>query len=95
MQGIPITKGPDSGPTFAKKTMYPTDPFFRWQNSTVLVISDFMLTIEGLIHRTLENEIERRTPSKSKYQDRYSYLPNRGSIHTENSHNRVANWGSR
>jgi len=49
------------------------------------VISDVILTIVGLIHRTPENGIERRTPSKSKYQDRYRYLPNRGSIHTENN----------
>jgi hypothetical protein len=47
------------------------------------MISDVMLTIVGLIYRTPQNGIERRTPSKSKYQDRYRYLPNRGSIHTE------------
>jgi hypothetical protein len=49
------------------------------------MISDVMLTIVGLIYRTPQNGIERRTPSKSKYQDRYRYLPNRGSIHTENN----------
>jgi len=43
-----------------------------------------MLTIVGLICRTPENGIERRTPSKSKYKNRYRYIPNRGSIHTEN-----------
>jgi len=49
------------------------------------MISDVMLTIVGLIRRTPENGIERRTPSKSKYQGRYRYLPNRGSIHTKNN----------
>jgi len=49
------------------------------------VISDVMLTIVGLICRTPENGIERRTPSKSKYQSRYRYLYDRGSIHTENN----------
>jgi hypothetical protein len=49
------------------------------------MIGDVMLTIVGLIYRTPENGIERRTPSKSKYQDRYRYLPNRGPIHTENN----------
>jgi len=44
-----------------------------------------MLTIVGLINRTPENGIERRTTSKSKYQGKYRYLPNRGSIHTENN----------
>jgi len=49
------------------------------------MISDVMLTVVGLIHRTPENGIERRTPSKTKYQSRYRYLSNRGSIHTENN----------
>ena len=49
------------------------------------MISDVMLTIVGLIYRTPQNGIERRTPSKSKYQDRYRYLHIRGSIHTENN----------
>jgi hypothetical protein len=49
------------------------------------VIGDIMLTIVGLIYRTPENGVERRTPSKSKYQSRYMYLHNRGSIHTENN----------
>jgi hypothetical protein len=44
-----------------------------------------MLTIMGLIYRTPENGIERKTPSKSKYQNRYRYLPDRGSIHTKNN----------
>ena len=44
-----------------------------------------MLTIVGLINRTPENGIERRTTSKSKYQGKYRYLPNRDSIHTENN----------
>jgi hypothetical protein len=46
-----------------------------------------MLTIVGLIYRTPENGIERRTSSKSKYQSRYGYLHYRGSIHTENNKN--------
>jgi hypothetical protein len=45
---------------------------------------DVMLVVVGLNYRTPENEIERRTPSKSKYQDRFRYLHNEGSIHTEN-----------
>jgi hypothetical protein len=44
-----------------------------------------MMTIVGLSHRTPENGIERRTPSKSKYQSRYRYLHSKGSIHTENN----------
>jgi hypothetical protein len=44
-----------------------------------------MLTLVGLIYRTPENGIERRTPSKSKYQDMYKYLHDGGSIHTENN----------
>ncbi len=44
-----------------------------------------MLTIVGLICRTPENGIERSKPSKSKYQDRYRYLHNRGSTHTGNN----------
>ena len=44
-----------------------------------------MLTLMGLICRTPENGIERRTPSKSKYQSRYRYIHNGGSIHTENN----------
>jgi hypothetical protein len=44
-----------------------------------------MLTIVGLIYKTPENGIERRTPSISKYQSRYRYLHNRGSIHTEDN----------
>jgi len=44
-----------------------------------------MLTIVGLICRTPENGIERRMPSKSKYQDRYRYLHDRGSTNTENN----------
>jgi len=44
-----------------------------------------MLTIVGLIYRTPENGIERRTPSKSKYQIRYRYLHKGGSIHTEDN----------
>jgi len=44
-----------------------------------------MLTLVGLIYRTPENGTERRTPSKSKYQDMYRYLHDRGSIHTENN----------
>jgi hypothetical protein len=44
-----------------------------------------MLTLVGLIHRTPENGIERRRPSKIEYQSRYRYLHDRGSIHTENN----------
>jgi hypothetical protein len=52
---------------------------------TYQVISDVMLALMGLIYRTPENVIERRTPSKSKYQSRYRYLHDGGSIHTENN----------
>jgi len=38
----------------------------------------------GLIYRTPEDGIERRTPSKIEYQSRYRYLHDWGSIHTEN-----------
>jgi hypothetical protein len=44
-----------------------------------------MLTIVGLIYRTPENGIERRTPSIFKYQGRYRYLHYKGSTHTENN----------
>jgi hypothetical protein len=33
-----------------------------------------MLTLVGLIYRTPENGIGRRTPSKIEYQSRYRYL---------------------
>jgi len=49
------------------------------------VIDVVMLTIVGLICRTPEIGIERSKPSKSKYQDRYRYIHNRGSIHTQNN----------
>jgi hypothetical protein len=44
-----------------------------------------MLEIVGLIWRSPRDGIERRTPSKSKYQDRYRYMHNEGSLHTENN----------
>jgi len=39
--------------------------------------------IVGLIWRSLKDGIERRTPSKSKYQHRYRYIHNEESLHTE------------
>jgi hypothetical protein len=44
--------------------------------------NDVMLTLMGLIWRTPENEIERRTPSKIKYQNKYRYIHESGSYHT-------------
>jgi hypothetical protein len=39
----------------------------------------------GLICRTPENGIERRTPSKIEYQNKYRYIHESGSNHTENN----------
>jgi hypothetical protein len=44
-----------------------------------------MLIIVGLNWRRPKDGIERRTPSKSKYQHRYEYIHNEGSLHTENN----------
>jgi hypothetical protein len=41
----------------------------------------------GLIYRTPENEIERRTPSKNEYQNKYRYINDSGSNHTQNNKN--------
>jgi len=41
----------------------------------------------GLICRTPENGIERRTPSKIEYQNKYRYTHESGSNHTENNEN--------
>jgi hypothetical protein len=41
----------------------------------------------GLIRRTPENGIERRTPSKIEYQNKYRYIHESGSNHTENNEN--------
>ena len=46
-----------------------------------------MLTLMGLICRTPENGIERKTPSKIKYQNKYRYILKSGSNHTENNEN--------
>ena len=54
---------------------------------------DVMLTIVGLIYRTPKNGIERRTPSRSKYQSRYRYLHGGSSIHTENMTRRTESIG--
>jgi hypothetical protein len=51
------------------------------------VINDVMLTLMGLICRTPENGIERRTPSKIKYQNKYRYIHESGSNHTQNNKN--------
>jgi hypothetical protein len=48
---------------------------------------DVMLTLMGLICRTPENGIERRTPSKIEYQNKYRYILKSGSNHTENNEN--------
>jgi hypothetical protein len=48
---------------------------------------DVMLTLMGLICRTPENGIERRTPSKIEYQNKYRYIHISGSNHTENDEN--------
>ena len=48
---------------------------------------DVMLTLMGLICRTPENGIERRTPSKIEYQNKYRYIHESGSNHTENDEN--------
>jgi hypothetical protein len=48
---------------------------------------DVMLTLMGLICRTPENGIERRTPSKIEYQNKYRYIHESGSNHTENNEN--------
>jgi hypothetical protein len=48
---------------------------------------DVMLTQMGLICRTPENGIERRTPSKIEYQNKYRYINESGSNHTENNEN--------
>ena len=48
---------------------------------------DVMLTLMGLICRTPENGIERRTPSKIEYQNKYRYIHESGSYHTENNEN--------
>jgi len=42
-------------------------------------MNDAMLTLVGLIYRTPENGIGRRTPSKIGYQSRYRYLHDQGS----------------
>ena len=52
---------------------------------TYKVISDVMLTLVGLIYRTPENGIERRTPIIIEYQDMYRYLHRKDSTHTENN----------
>jgi hypothetical protein len=44
-----------------------------------------MLEIVGLIWRIPKDGIEGRTPSKSKYQERYMYIHNEGSLQTENN----------
>jgi len=49
--------------------------------------NDVMLTLMGLICRTPENGIERKTPSKIKYQNKYRYILKSGSNHTENNKN--------
>jgi len=64
------------------------EPYLRFYRlgllySTHQVIGDVMLIIMGLNWRSPEDGVERRTPSKSKYQFRYRYLHNKGSIHTE------------
>jgi hypothetical protein len=41
----------------------------------------------GLICRTPENGIERRTPSKNEYQNKYRYIHDSGSNHTQNNEN--------
>jgi len=41
----------------------------------------------GLIWRTPENGIERRTPSKFEYQNKYRYIHESGFNHTENNEN--------
>jgi len=48
---------------------------------------DVMLTLMGLICRTPENGIERRTPSKIEYQNKYRSIHKSGSNHTENNEN--------
>jgi len=50
--------------------------------STHQVIGDVMLVIVGLNWRSPKDGIERRTPSKSKYQHSYRYLHDEGSLHT-------------
>jgi hypothetical protein len=44
-----------------------------------------MLIIGGLNWRSSKDGIERRTPSKSKYQHRYRYIHNEESLHTQNN----------
>jgi len=46
-----------------------------------------MLTLMGFICRTPENGIERRTPSKIEYQNKYRYIHESGSSHTQNNEN--------
>ena len=46
-----------------------------------------MLTLMGLICRTPENGIEQRTPSKIEYQNKYRYIHESGSNHTQNDKN--------
>jgi hypothetical protein len=53
--------------------------------STHQVIGDVRLEIVGLIWRSPKDWIERRTPSKSKNQNRYRYIHNEESLHTENN----------
>jgi hypothetical protein len=48
---------------------------------------DVMLALMGLICRTPENGIEQRTPSKIEYQNKYRYIHESGSNHTENNEN--------
>jgi hypothetical protein len=51
------------------------------------MVDDVMLTLMGLMCRTPENGIERRTPSKIEYQNKYRYVYESGSNHTENNEN--------
>ena len=54
---------------------------------TYHIIDDVMLTLMGLICRTPENGIEQRTPSKIEYQNKYRYIHESGSNHTQNDEN--------
>jgi hypothetical protein len=51
---------------------------------------DVMLELMGLICRTPENGIERRTPSKIEYQNKFRYIHKSGPNHTENNENTIS-----